>query len=395
MKNMKFIFAFLFAILLISCNKKEKQVQVNKLPYPVVKVGQKDVQTFYTFPSNIAGINNNQVRPKITGYIKEVLIDEGQHVNKGQVLFKLETNIQDQNASAAKDQISSANANIEAAKAQVKAAQVEVDKLMPLVEKNIISPIQLETARANLMRAKGVLSQAQAGYSSAKADYQAINENIKFSIITSPIDGVIGKFNSRVGALVSPQDPNPITTVSDVNEVYAYFTLNEKQYIYFFQNFPGKTLEEKLTLVPPIELELADGSIYEEPGKLEASTGVMDPNTGTIQFRVKFNNKNGLLTNGSTGKIRIPRTYKDVLVIPESATFEQQGIIYTYKVQADSVVSTVITSRDRVNKLVVIEKGLEKGDQIVAQGTANLRNGTKIIPKEVQLDSILTISKIK
>ncbi len=392
---MKFIFAFLFAILLISCNKKEKQVQVNKLPYPVVKVGQKDVQTFYTFPSNIAGINNNQVRPKITGYIKEVLIDEGQHVNKGQVLFKLETNIQDQNASAAKDQISSANANIEAAKAQVKAAQVEVDKLMPLVEKNIISPIQLETARANLMRAKGVLSQAQAGYSSAKADYQAINENIKFSIITSPIDGVIGKFNSRVGALVSPQDPNPITTVSDVNEVYAYFTLNEKQYIYFFQNFPGKTLEEKLTLVPPIELELADGSIYEEPGKLEASTGVMDPNTGTIQFRVKFNNKNGLLTNGSTGKIRIPRTYKDVLVIPESATFEQQGIIYTYKVQADSVVSTVITSRDRVNKLVVIEKGLEKGDQIVAQGTANLRNGTKIIPKEVQLDSILTISKIK
>ncbi len=392
---MKFIFAFLFAILLISCNKKEKQVQVNKLPYPVVKVGQKDVQTFYTFPSNIAGINNNQVRPKITGYIKEVLIDEGQHVNKGQVLFKLETNIQDQNASAAKDQISSANANIEAAKAQVKAAQVEVDKLMPLVEKNIISPIQLETARANLMRAKGVLSQAQAGYSSAKADYQAINENIKFSIITSPIDGVIGKFNSRVGALVSPQDPNPITTVSDVNEVYAYFTLNEKQYIYFFQNFPGKTLEEKLTLVPPIELELADGSIYEESGKLEASTGVMDPNTGTIQFRVKFNNKNGLLTNGSTGKIRIPRTYKDVLVIPESATFEQQGIIYTYKVQADSVVSTVITSRDRVNKLVVIEKGLEKGDQIVAQGTANLRNGTKIIPKEVQLDSILTISKIK
>lgn len=396
MKSLKLIIPVAFVGLLISCKGEKKQLQrPQAMPYPVVEVDQKDVKTYYVMPGNIAGINNNQVRPKISGYIKEVLVDEGQHVKKGQLLFKLETNIQDQNASAARQQITSASANIEAAKAQVKAAQVEVDKLIPLVEKNIISHVQLETARANLLRAKGGLSQAQAGHSSAQANYQAVNENIKFANITSPIDGVIGKFNYRQGALVSPQDPTPITTVSDISEIYAYFTVNERQYIYFFQNFPGTTLEEKIALVPPIELELANGTIYDEKGKLETSTGMMDPNTGTMQFRVKFENKNGLLTNGSTGKIRIPRTYEDALVIPESATFEQQGLVYAFKVQADSVVTIVVEPKDRVNNLMVVDKGVAKGDKVVAKGVAGLKNGVKIQPKTVSMDSIINIHAVQ
>ncbi len=389
------VLGLLLAVVLVSCKSETKKPQAQAMPYPVVSVEKKDVNTYYIMPTNIAGINNNQVRPKISGYIKEVLVDEGQKVKKGQLLFKLETNIQDQNASVARQQITSASANIEAAKAQVQAAQVEVDKLVPLVEKNIISHVQLETARANLLKAKGQLSQAQAGHSSARANYQAVNENIKFSNITSPIDGVIGKFNYRAGALVGPQDPTPITTVSDVSEIYAYFTVNERQYIYFFQNFPGTTLEDKINSVPPIELELANGTIYDEKGTLETSTGMMDPNTGTMQFRVKFENKNGLLTNGSTGKIRIPRTYKDAIVIPESATFEQQGIVYAFKVQADSVVTTVIQPKDRVHNLVVVEKGVNNGETVVAKGISGLRNGVKIAPQPVSLDSIINISKVQ
>lgn len=395
MKSSQLSITIVFLTLLMSCKNQEHK-SITQLPsYPVVEVDQKDVNTYYIMPTNIAGINNNQVRPKISGYIKEVLVDEGQRVKKGQLLFKLETNIQDQNASAAKQQITSASANIEAAKAQVQAAQVEVDKLLPLVEKNIISHVQLETARANLLKAKGGLSQAQAGRSSAQANYQAVNENIKFANITSPIDGVLGKFNYRAGALVSPQDPTPITTVSDISEIYAYFTVNERQYIYFFQNFPGTTLEEKIKLVPPIELELANGTTYEEKGTLETSTGVMDPNTGTMQFRVKFENKYGLLTNGSTGKVRVPRTYKNALVIPESATYEQQGLVYAYKVKADSVVTIVVEPKDRVNNLLVVEKGIEKGDKVVAKGIAGLKNGVKIKPNVVSMDSIISIHTVQ
>jgi membrane fusion protein (multidrug efflux system) len=380
---------------LVSCGSETKQATTAAKPFPVVEVGTTDVQSFYTFPAEISGKNNNQVRPKISGYIQQVLVDEGEKVKKGQILFKLETNIQTQNADAAKAQISAAQSNIEAAKATVNAAQVEVDKLLPLVEKNIISNVQLETARANLLKAKGQLSQARAGYENAKANYEGVNENIKFSTVTSPIEGVVGKLNYRVGALASPTDPNPLTTVSEVSEIYAYFSLNEKQYIYFFNSAKGNTLEEKIQTVPLVQLELADGSIYKELGKIETSTGQIDPNTGTIQFRVKFDNKNRMLSNGSTGKIKIPRTYKDALVVPESATFEQQGYNYVYRLVGDSVKSTVISIKDRIGNIAIIESGLSKGDIVVAKGVGNLKNGMKITPEKQQLDSLIKIEAIR
>jgi membrane fusion protein (multidrug efflux system) len=272
---------------------------------------------------------------------------------------------------------------------------VGVDKLIPLVEKDIVSNIQLETARANLLKAKGQLSQAQAGHSAAKANFQSIEENIKFSTITSPIDGIVGKLNSRAGSLVGPSDPKPITTVSDVSEVYAYFSVNERQYIYFFQKFPGASLEDKISLVPPIGLELANGSLFEEKGAVETSTGQIDPATGTIEFRVKFENKNGLLSNGNTGKIRVPRMYENVLVVPESATYEQQGFTYVYKSQGDSVISVVVEIKDRVGNLAIIEKGLEEGELVVGTGVGNLKNRMRITPQKVTIDSMIQIKTVR
>jgi len=392
---MKQPITLLFALIVISsCNNEVKKTPPAKT-FPVVEVNKQDIESYYSFPAEISGKNNNQVRSKISGYIIEVLIDEGAKVKEGQALFKLETNIQDQNAAAAKAQVSASLATIDAAKASVQAAQVEVDKLVPLVEKDIISGIQLETARANLLKAKGQLSQAQAGYSAAQANYQGVKENIKFSTITSPINGIVGKLNSRAGSLVGPSDPKPITTVSDVSEIYAYFALNERQYIYFFQNFPGTNLEEKIGLVPPIDLELANGALFDEKGKLETSTGQIDPATGTIEFRVKFENKNGLLSNGSTGKIRVPRVYQNVLVVPESATYEQQGFTYVYKSQADSVIAAIVELKDRVNNLAIIEKGLEEGDLVVGKGVGNLKNRMRITPQIVSIDSIIQFKTVK
>lgn len=390
MLNTKFLYICIAMITLSSCNKpKEQKMTMPPRSFEVVKIESQDVQGFYSFPAEISGINNSQIRPKISGYIQKLFIDEGAHVKAGQKLFKLETNIQTQNASAAAAQMNSATASIEAAKASVSAAEVEVNKLRPLVEKNIISGVQLETAKANLLMAKGQLSQAEANYEVAKANYQGVNENIKFSTVTSPIDGIVGKINFREGSLVSPSDPLPLTTVSDVHEVYAYFSLNEKQYLYFFQNFPGADLDEKIANMPPIELELANGTVFEEKGKLETATGQIDANTGTILFRVRFNNKSKLLSNGSTGKIKIPREYNQVLVMPEIATYEQQGFVYAYKLNGDTVQSTIVTVLDKINHQILVEKGLEEGDVIVAKGIGSLRNGEVIQPNMVTMESIL------
>lgn len=372
-----------------SCGSENKKVEPAVRQFPVVAAEMKELNGFYTYPTDIAGQNTNQVRSKIQGYIKEVYVEDGQKVTAGQILFRIETNVQEQNAQASKAQIGAADATISAAQANLKAAQVEIDKLTPLVEKGIISGILLETAKANYMKAQSQLSQTKANKEVANANYQGVVETIGYSIIKSPINGVVGKINARQGALVSPSDPQPITTISDVSKVYAYFSLTEKQYIDFFEQYPGKDLKEKLAIIPPIDLVLANGSTYSEKGKIETATGQIDPGTGTIQFRVGYANGTGLLSNGSSGKIKIPRSYGNVLVVPESATFDQQGFTYVFKVINDTARATVIEVNDRVNNYAIVSKGLEKGDIIIAAGVNTIKPGSAIKPKPANMDSIV------
>ncbi len=372
-----------------SCDNESKKVEPVIRPFPVVAAEMKDLNGFYTYPTDIAGQNTNQVRSKIQGYIKEVYVEDGQKVTAGQILFRIETNVQEQNAQASKAQIGAADATISAAQANLKAAQVEIDKLTPLVEKGIISSILLETAKANYMKAQSQVSQTKANKEVANANYQGVVETIGYYIIKSPINGVVGKINARQGALVSPSDPQPITTISDVSKVYAYFSLTEKQYIDFFEQYPGKDLKEKLGIIPPIDLVLANGSTYSEKGKIETATGQIDPGTGTIQFRVAYANSTGLLSNGSSGEIKIPRSYGNVLVVPEAATFDQQGFTYVFKVINDTARAAVIEVNDRVNNYAIVSKGLEKGDIIIAAGVNTIKPGSAIKPKPANMDSIV------
>lgn len=375
-----------FAILsaFSSCSSSESGApnaqQQQARPFPVVEVSARDIESYDEYPTEITGKNDNQLRPKISGYITKVLVDEGDKVSKGQVLFRLETNILSQNASAAE-------ASVEAAKSNVTSAQVEVDKLIPLVEKNIISNVQLETAKARLMQAKAQLLQAE-------ASYKSLVENIDFAVVRSPINGIVGRINYREGSLVSPQDPKPLTIVSDINTLYAYYTLNEKQYISLFKNIKGNSINDKLKGLPKVNLRLADGSIYDEKGTITSSSGQIDKNTGTIELRVDFKN-NGLLSSGNTGVILVPKTYKNALVIPESSTYEQQGKVYAYKVfDNDSIYADIVTPLDRVNNLILIDKGLNKGDKILAKGILNAQNGMKITPQVLPLDSIIDFKTI-
>lgn len=382
-------------ITITSCKNQPNQAMksMSATPIPVIEVGTKNITGHQVFPVNIEGKINNAVRAKISGYIKEVYVDEGQHVNKGQPLFRLETDVLTQNARAASAGIGAADATITAAQAAVNAAQVEVNKLIPLVQKNIISNVQLETAQANLSRALGQLEQAKASKLQAQANLSSIQANIDFAIVRSPVTGVIGSINYREGSLVGPSDPMPITMVSETSEVYAYFSMNEAEYLDFLGNTPGKTIKEKLSNLPTVELKLANGQIYAEKGKIQTVTGQIDPQTGSIKFRSIFKNPSGLLSNGNSGFVLIPKYYKDAIVIPESASYEQQGIIYVYTVKSDTVYNTAVQVEDRVSHLALIKSGLKKGDIIAVKGIAKLKSGMAISPQPVVIDSVINVVK--
>ena len=406
MKN-KLIIISLSLLSVLSCKKTEEKKPEGPKEVPVVEVQERNVTGYQSFPASIQGRVNNDVRAKIQGYITQVLVDEGQYVTKGQPLFRLETNTLNQSADAARagigaaqSGVAAAKANVSAAQAAVNASQVEVNKLIPLVQKNIISAVQLETAKANLSRAQAQLAQAQAaqaqaaaGVSQASANYKGVQANIDYSVIRAPISGVLGKLPFRVGSLVGPNDTTPLTTVSDTSGIFAYFSMNEREYLDFLENAYGATVPEKLRNMPMVELELANGSLYGEKGKIEAVTGQIDPTTGTIQFRVSFPNAAKLLSNGNSGTIKVPKLYNKALVVPESATFEQQGLVYVFKVEKDTAKNVMIGVTDRVNNLVVVKDGIKKGEKIVAQGVGTLKPGTAVKPKPANFDEIVNAIK--
>jgi len=366
MKNIKSFLLLLVTttFLLTACggdDKEQSGPQQGPKPFPVITLPTKTVTGYSTYPASVEGVVNSEVRAKISGYITDVLVDEGQRVRKGQILFKLETQTLNQDAAAAK--------------ANVNAAQVEVNKLKPLVEKNIISNVQLETAKAKLQ-------QAQSGYNS-------IASNISYGNIKSPVDGFVGEIRLRKGALVSPTSTTPLTTVSQIDQVYAFFSLNEKDYLDFMQNAEGKNVEEKIKNFPKVKLILANGSTYEQEGTIETINSQVNTSTGTISFRAIFDNPSQLLTNGNSGKIKVPKTYNDAIVVPKQSTYEQQGTIYVYSVGNDSTaVSSKIEVKDKIENLYVVNSGLKKGSRIVGTGLGNLKSKTKIIPEETPFDSI-------
>jgi membrane fusion protein, multidrug efflux system len=367
MKKFSYPVLMLSLLLFTACQKDKGRQAANPLALPVVQVPLKTVTSYTSYPVSIEGTVNSAVRAKVSGYITSVLVDEGQRVKKGQTLFRLETQALTQEAGAAE--------------ANVNAALVEVDKLKPLVEKGIISRVQLETAQARLAQ--------------AKANYNSVTASIGYATIKSPVNGYVGAINFRQGALVSPADPTPLTTVSDIDEVYAFFAMNESDYLNYLQTAAGRTLSEKITNFPRVELELVNGQLYENKGKIETVTGQVNTSTGTVSFRARFPNPNRILANGNSGTIRVPKTYENVPVIPEASTFEQQGKVYVYKVQGDTLaVTRAIGITARVENLIIVASGIKEGEKIVAQGVGKLRDNTAIKPELVPFDSIANSLKV-
>ncbi|MBS1937926.1 MAG: efflux RND transporter periplasmic adaptor subunit [Bacteroidetes bacterium] len=318
-----------------------------------MQIPARDITGETGYPVRIEGIVNADVRAKIAGYITQVLVDEGARVQEGQPLFRLETRTLSEDA--------------QAAQANVDAAQVAVDQLQPLVAKHIIGPSQLEAAKAKLAQ--------------AKADHKSITANIGYASINSPISGYVGRIPYRQGSLVDPSSPLPLTTVSNTSEVYAYFSMNEADYIDFLQHTPGGTLGEKITHFPDVKLVMANDEAYAHAGKITTVTAQVDPGTGTVSFRATFPNPEHLIAYGSSGTLLIPRLHKAAVVVPSASTYEQQGLTYAFRVLKDSTVTPVILQvADRIGNTLVVRSGLAAGDAIVAEGAGKLHDKDKIIP---------------
>ncbi len=354
---LKTTLAILLVVAAVSC-KKEKPQQQAKGPITlnVQKVKKQDAVVYQQYSANLEGQQNVEIRPKVTGFIQKIYIDEGQIVKRGQLLFKLETAILSQDASAEK--------------AKVNAAQVEVDRLVPLVERNIISIVQLETAKANLAQ--------------AKSNYNSIVANINYANITSPVNGVVGGLPYKEGSLVSGTITEPLTTVSDTRNMRAYFSMNEKELLDFSRTFKGNTMQEKINNIADVSLILIDNSKYEHPGKIETINGLINKRTGSTEFRAAFQNPEGILRSGGSGVVQIPFTEKNIVLVPQVAVFEMQGKKIVYLVGKDNkVASRVIDTKGTLDLDFIVSGGIEEGDLLVVEGVSKLAEGQEITPNIV------------
>ena len=341
-------------------------VQQGASEYAVITVGTVDRVIPSNYSATIRGRQDIDVLPQVGGTISQLCVTEGQTVTKGQTLFIIDQ-------VPYKAALQTAEANVEAAKAQLATAQLVYDSRKELFAKNVVSEYDLRTAENSLMTAKAGLAQAEA---------QAVNarNNLSYTVVKSPSNGVVGTLPYRVGALVGPSIPQPLTTVSDNSAMYVYFSINESRLLALTREY-GST-DKALAAMPEVELVLSDGSTYQQKGRIESVSGVVDRQTGSVQLRAVFPNEGRILHSGSTGNIILPNERKGCIVVPQSATFEIQDKIYVYKVSDGKAVSEQI-SVEKISdgREYIVLSGLKAGDVIVGEGVGLLREGTPIKPK--------------
>jgi len=263
---------------------------------------------------------------------------------------------------------------VEVAKANVATTQLTVDSKTELHAQNIISDYDLQTAKNSLASAKAALAQAEAQLASARND-------LSYTTITSPSDGVVGTIPFRVGSLVGTTTQEPLTVVSDINKMFVYFSMNEKQLLALTRQKDG-SVNSMIGAMPEVQLQLADGTMYPAKGKIETLSGVIDLSTGAVQMRATFPNAQRLLRSGGTGTVLIPSVLDSALLIPQSATYEVQDKKFVYVLgDSSKVKNTEITVFPLDNgKQYVVTSGLKPGEQVVVEGVATLRDGMPIQP---------------
>lgn len=353
---------------LLSCDNDKKLDEIKIPEIQVIKLVSADLETSTAFAANLEGIQDIEIRPQVSGYLKKIAVNEGQKVSKGDLLFMIEDN----SFNAALD---NANASFSKETAMVEKASIELDRVKNLQKANIISATQVANAKADYDAALASLNEAR--YKKKEAQVKR-----NFTRIYAPFSGYTGRIKHKVGSLVDGKMVVPLVTLSKIDTIYAYFSMSEVDFVIFKNNYEGNSIEEKIKNVPPIDLQLSGSNIYEQKGKIDMVNGSFDRSTGSITLRASFPNTNGLLRSGNTGTILLHKKLENAISLPQSATFEMQDKILLYKVSESNYVEQIPIKVSKLNnqKYLLID-GVKEGDIIVQKGIERLQDSLKIIPK--------------
>lgn len=357
----------LLSIGIVSCQDEQEVSQ--KEVFPVTRPIVIDTNSHVDYVAEIVGVKNIEIRSMIPGYLARVHVDEGQVVKEGQVLFSI-------NSASYKEEVVKSQALLKIAEAEVESASLTVQNTRELVKKNVISNIELEFAKNKLQIAKAKVDEAKANVAHAK--WMLYNTEIR-----APFPGIINRLPQKIGSLV--EEGSLLTTLSQNNEIFAYFDVSEPDYLNFMSKITKGSQQEK-----EVELILADGKKFAHKGHIETVDGEIDPNSGNISVRSRFKNPDFILKHGASGKLRIPKKFQQVMVIPQKATFDIQDRTFVYVVTKDNKLRMrAIEVGNRLPHLYIVTKGLSTSDRILYEGIQLAEEGMQIETKMISPKSII------
>ncbi len=355
------------SFLLASCSLSgkesgEKEMEADVLPVMVMQ--EDDILLEQEYVADIQASQNIELRARVKGYLEKIHVDEGRRVQKGQVLFTIDDDI-------FVSELEKTKASLQIAEAEARVAEVEMRNVKLLVDREVVNKTELELAKAKYDALMARVAECRANVSNATI-------NLSHTVIKAPFDGIIDRIPYKLGSLID--EGTLLTTVSDILTVNAYFNVSENEYLGYMKALIGDSMKTS----DRVELILVDGEVYPQKGLIETMEGEIEQGTGTIAFRARFPNPDNLLKHGASGRIRLSRKMDDALLVPQKSTFEVLDRTYVYVTDANGIISQrTIQPEARYGLYYIVRSGLKKGDRVVFEGIQNLKEGDKIIPREV------------
>lgn len=368
MKTIQTLSIFLAAMaLLASCSDKQKKGREDAVQYQTTVVGRSDQTLVSTYTARLTGRQIVEIRPQVSGNITRICINEGQHVSKGQTLFVIDQ-VPYQSA------LQVAQANVETAKAKLATAQMNYESSQQLKAGQVISDYTVQTSL-------NALNEAKAALTLAKAQEVNARNNLSYTVVKSPVDGSASMIPYHVGALVNSNISEPLVTVADDREMYAYFSITENQVISLIEQYGS--MADFIRQSPEVELLLSNGKKYAHKGRIDAVSGTVERSTGAVTLRATFPNAQRLLHDGGSATVLLPTQKQGCIVIPQEATYELQNRVFVYRVEGGKTKATPVeVFRLNNGREYIVEQGLNEGDTIIAEGAGLLKEGVEVKVKK-------------
>jgi len=360
--SIKFLSLFAIAIVVSSCGGNlPETTQQQSAKADFLTIEPTTAEMLQRYPGTIEGAVNVELKSQVTGYLDKIYVKEGDYINKGQSLFKIKSEV-------FQEQVNNSRASLKAAQASLATAKIEVAKIRPLVEGKVVSPLQLETAQAQYEAAAAQVAQAKAALGSSQ-----INAN--FAEIKAPVSGYIGRIPKRIGNLVTPSDTMPLTTLSEINKVFIYFSMSEADFIIYTRN------KKEGTVGNTVQIIMADGKTYEYNGVLESASGNIDQSTGTMALKAIFPNPDKLLRAGGAARVVLTKKVNSALLVPMAAVKDLQDKFFVFTLgDSNKVTMKPLEIEGRTGVNYIVKSGIKSGEKVAVTSIDALTDGMKVNP---------------